>query len=426
MRRRALTLSLAATFALTAFVGPQFASSAPTDLGDLRSEREEIRAERARVASEIDTSKASKAEIDDALEAIQADLDAQQAALDKARADLEDAKREVTEAEEAIEELTEEISVLRDEMGERAVQAFVNPPEEELLASLESRDFTSATEQRFYADLRSQDDADLEDRLTGAQVDLEAQRERAEDARERAIEKEAEQAARTESVAAAEGRQKKLADELQAHINAEVARSLELADSDRELSAKIAEEQAALQARLASLQKEAERVQAEEEAAARQAAAQQPSTPPSSGGGGGGPISSSPGGSDAGVPLAYVQGVPVNAAVADQVVAMINAAARDGISLRIGNSYRSVSHQIQLRKQNCGTSHYAIYQMPSGQCRPPTATPGNSQHQLGLAIDFANCSTRGTDCYKWLAGNAARFGYHNLPSEPWHWSTTGR
>jgi LAS superfamily LD-carboxypeptidase LdcB len=121
-----------------------------------------------------------------------------------------------------------------------------------------------------------------------------------------------------------------------------------------------------------------------------------------------------------------VQGKPVNAAVAAQVVAMINAAAADGVDLRIGNSYRPVSQQISLRRQNCGSSYYAIYEMSAGSCRPPTAKPGQSQHQLGLAIDFANCSSRGTACYRWLAGNASRFGYYNLPSEAWHWSTTGR
>ena len=44
---------------------------------------------------------------------------------------------------------------------------------------------------------------------------------------------------------------------------------------------------------------------------------------------------------------------------------------------------------------------------------------------LALAIDFANCSTRSTACYRWLSGNAAGFGFYNLPSEPWHWSING-
>jgi hypothetical protein len=47
-------------------------------------------------------------------------------------------------------------------------------------------------------------------------------------------------------------------------------------------------------------------------------------------------------------------------------------------------------------------------------------------HERGLAIDFRNCNSRGSACYRWLAANASRFGLFNLPSEPWHWSTTGQ
>ena len=28
--------------------------------------------------------------------------------------------------------------------------------------------------------------------------------------------------------------------------------------------------------------------------------------------------------------------------------------------------------------------------------------------------------------FVWLTANAARFGFFNLPSEPWHWSVNGR
>ena len=82
--------------------------------------------------------------------------------------------------------------------------------------------------------------------------------------------------------------------------------------------------------------------------------------------------------------------------------------------------------QIELRRQHCGSSAYAIYQASPSSCSPPTARPGSSMHERGLAVDFRNCSVRSTACYQWLAGNAARFGFFNLPSEPWHWSTTGR
>ncbi|MBX3287666.1 MAG: M15 family metallopeptidase, partial [Actinobacteria bacterium] len=220
-----------------------------------------------------------------------------------------------------------------------------------------------------------------------------------------------------------------VADRLQATIDSQVARSLELAKTDRTLSAQIAQEQAANLARLAALKaardREAEAIRVRNAAASNVSASGQESAP-SGGGSAPGGASSTPAPSDSGVALAYVQGKPVNAAVAAQVVAMINAAAADGVDLRIGNSYRSVSLQIDLRRQNCGSSYYAIYEMSSGSCRPPTAKPGQSQHQLGLAIDFANCSSRSTACYRWLAANASRFGYYNLPSEAWHWSTTGK
>ena len=85
--------------------------------------------------------------------------------------------------------------------------------------------------------------------------------------------------------------------------------------------------------------------------------------------------------------------------------------------------------QIALRRAHCGSSSFAIYQARASSCRPPTARPGFSQHERGLAIDFAEGGrsfTRGSQGYRWLRVNAARFGFFNLASEPWHWSTTGR
>ncbi len=131
--------------------------------------------------------------------------------------------------------------------------------------------------------------------------------------------------------------------------------------------------------------------------------------------------------SGSGVAVCSVSGLTsgVNCQVKDQVVAMLNAARADGVNLG-GHSYRDSANQIRLRRAHCGSSSYAIYQMSASSCRPPTARPGSSQHEIGLAIDFSNCSSRGSACHQWLKANASRFGYYNLPSEPWHWSTTGR
>jgi hypothetical protein len=103
----------------------------------------------------------------------------------------------------------------------------------------------------------------------------------------------------------------------------------------------------------------------------------------------------------------------------------------DGIALT-GDGYRTLQAQIDLRRAHCGSSHYDIYEKPSSQCSPPTAIPGKSNHEKGLAIDF-ECGGNGnyipshsSPCFRWMAAHAATYGLYNLPSEPWYWSIDGR
>lgn len=126
------------------------------------------------------------------------------------------------------------------------------------------------------------------------------------------------------------------------------------------------------------------------------------------------------------VVLVEVPGIGLTSIVwADRVAAMVAAAAGDGVRLT-GSSYRDPARQVALREQHCGSSQYAIYEMPASECSPPTARPGTSNHERGLAIDFEDCSSRSSACYRWLVAHAGRFGIWNLPSEPWHWSVDGR
>ena len=53
-----------------------------------------------------------------------------------------------------------------------------------------------------------------------------------------------------------------------------------------------------------------------------------------------------------------------------------------------GGGYRDPSSQVALRRAHCGTSDYDVYEKPPSQCHPPTARPGASMHERGLAIDF--------------------------------------
>lgn len=419
MRRRSLVVTIIASIVAFGMVAPPV-TSAPRD--NPRAEREKVRAERAKVASQIDTSKASLAEIDDALQVIDENLRTQEAALERTEAEVAEAEQDIADAEAAITRLTTEIGALKDEMRRRAVRAYVTPTGDDLLSVLETNDFTTATSRRFYLQLRAQNDADVSDRLQGATEDLQFAREQATAARQRAEDKRAEQAQRTEAVRQAQAAQQRISDNMQAQVDSQVARSLDLAATDRKLSAQIAEEQARIVARIAA------------QKAARAAAARRntvrPSTNQRSDGSESGPLppvaAGGPVGGGSGVSVCSVGSISggVNCAVQDRVVSMLNAARADGVALS-GSGYRDSSRQIELRQAHCGSSYYAIYQMSAGSCRPPTAKPGQSQHEIGLAIDFSNCS-RSSACFGWLRGNASRFGYYNLPSESWHWSTSGR
>lgn len=123
-----------------------------------------------------------------------------------------------------------------------------------------------------------------------------------------------------------------------------------------------------------------------------------------------------------------VDGIAVDASIGPSLRGLLDEAADAGIHLS-GSGWRSADSQVALRRSHCGTSAYAIWDMPSDECRPPTARPGSSMHERGLAIDFrcAGLLVRREDgCFGWLVDNAAAYGFFNLPSEPWHWSVNGR
>lgn len=125
--------------------------------------------------------------------------------------------------------------------------------------------------------------------------------------------------------------------------------------------------------------------------------------------------------------IVSVGGIRVHQSIAGNLSQMLGAARASGINLG-GGGFRDPADQVRVRRSNCGSSSYSIYQAPSSSCRPPTAIPGTSQHERGLAIDFTSggsALSSGGSGYSWLKANASRYGFHNLPGEPWHWSTTG-
>ena len=123
----------------------------------------------------------------------------------------------------------------------------------------------------------------------------------------------------------------------------------------------------------------------------------------------------------------WVEGIQVHEDIAGEVSDLLEAARTDGIALR-GWGWRSHERQIELRAAHCAD----IWTTPASQCSPPTARPGQSLHETGRAIDFyideqgtQRAITGQSPEFAWLSEHAKRFGLFNLPSEPWHWSTTG-
>ena len=126
--------------------------------------------------------------------------------------------------------------------------------------------------------------------------------------------------------------------------------------------------------------------------------------------------------------LVRVNGFVVDASIADNLAAMLAAAAEEGISIQ-GWGYRTTEEQIALRLSHCGNSGDAIFDLSAAACEPPTANPLRSEHERGLAIDFTQDGAvlnAGSPGFLWLQEHAAEYGFFNLPSEAWHWSTTGR
>lgn len=395
-RRRGISLvGLAAFFTLLAGIVPAPAGSG----NDPRTERERVRGQKAETASQVDALQASDTEVDDALQALNDNVRGQQAAYSDAQRAASEAEKEATEARQAEAQKQQEIEGLREKVAQLAVEAYVNPPADDFLQSFEAENASEAMQRKALLELRTGRDVDVLDELKAAERELQEYRKHAEESSEKAASQRDAAEEQLGQVQGARAQQAQFASQVQQRLDAKLSEAAALDATDKQLSSQISQQESALAERLRR------------------------TTPPS--GSTGDFVSIPPSGN---VALANVRGIVVAASIAGQTESMLAAAAGAGIVLT-GTGYRDSSAQIQLRMQHCGTSQYAIYQMPPDQCSPPTARPGASKHEQGLAIDFSwNGSiigSRSSPAFQWMAANAGRFGFANLPSEPWHWSVGG-
>ena len=375
--------------ALVAATASPVAAGPPTT-ADPYKQKKDVQKQRASVASQINTLTANDKQIEKAL----AELDTN---VKSTKTRYDDAARAAANAAAAAElargdeaETTANYNRLSSATKRLALDLYVHGPGRVRTPKLTPEQLAQAATHGYLGLLAVTRGQDVSTRLKALRDDLTRQREAAEQAEAAAAAKRTEVSNALGELKTARTQQQKLADAVEARLEAALAESANLAAIDRALSQEIARREAA--------------------------------RAKGSKGGAGGNISVG------NVKVTKVRGITVATSIADKVAALMDKASADGIPLG-GYGYRDSSQQVALRRAHCGTSNYDIYEKPASQCHPPTARPGASMHERGLAIDFTYngsiITSRSNAGYTWLKANANTYGLYNLPSEPWHWSTNG-
>lgn len=114
------------------------------------------------------------------------------------------------------------------------------------------------------------------------------------------------------------------------------------------------------------------------------------------------------------ITLVTADGKPVEVSTANAYVVMQQAAAADGVSIKIVSGFRTYAEQQYLYNCyiNCNCNNCNL-----------AAKPGYSNHQSGHALDL---NTSSGSVLSWLNNHGGSFGFkRTVPSEDWHWEYWG-
>jgi hypothetical protein len=436
-RRRALGAVLVVIAATAVAIGPTGAAVAqttptavattvptgPTTTLTPAEARAKIRQEQKQAGGEISSLRASDAEVRAALDELDTKLADANGALDAATAFLTKAQEDVAAAEDAQAEAEEAAEEALAEVKKMAIEAYVNPPGDGLAIVLASGSIGEARERQSMLQLRVEERNELLRRRRAAVAEVKVKRREAEEAVKASQAAADSQRQAVASLEATRGAHVQLVAEVDMRLNAALGEAAGLAALDKELSDQISAQQQQLRAE--AFARQAAAIQAANAAAAiappappKKNATTTTTTPPR-----------------VTPPSLYtiddmdlIDGIYVNELISSRFAQLMEASRTAGLTLG-GGGFRDSAAQIATRRNNCGPTDYDIYVKPAGQCSPPTARPGTSMHEQGMAIDFT-CSgvlirDHASPCFVWLAANAATYGFYNLPSEPWHWSVNG-
>lgn len=397
-------VALLLTLGLTTFaVGAQ---DDVTELEELKEEREAIQAELADQAVKVDAATADFDTLVEALDDVNALVDLQEARLADATQRVNSAETQASQAQGRQDAIEAELAVLRGEVRDLALASFTGESSltgGDATAVLLSNDPSVAARRRSLIELQAGSLNDSVDRMRALGAEAEVLRIQRDEALATAQASRDEAEARQTELDAARAAQADLVGRAELRLEARLAEASVIEERDAAAAAEITRQEEAIASRI---RQEAARQAAIEAAEAREQLPQV--TAPSD--------------------ITTVNGIQVHVSIAGRVGDLLAAATADGIALS-GWGYRDSLRQIELRQAHCGTTEYDIWEKPAFACSPPTARPGQSLHERGLAIDFTynggSMTSQSNPGFQWLASNAHRWGFVNLPSEPWHWSTTG-
>ena len=396
------------------------------EVNELRKERDAFQTEILNQARVVDTATAEVSEVEQALADLEILVAEQRDDLNRAEESLRGAEQAVSAAERKSDEIAEQQATLTSQVNDLALQTYIGRDStvEGSFGLARTGDIYKAARVQTLIGAAFGDLNNTSDELRALQIDtLVATKALNEAVNLRELLR-IEAEAQLEQLLEAVGLQAQMDFEAESRLEARLYEAAALAELDAEMASQIEAEQTNLarvvqaekakRAQEERLRREAERKRREAEEARRRQLLGIADAPTSIN------FDRSE--------LTTVWGIRVHESIADKLLALLQHASRDGIRLG-GGGYRSSQSQINLRRAHCGTSNWAIYSKPSYQCRPPTARPGASMHERGLAIDFTQNGRAlwsNTSGYRWLKRNASKYGFKNLPSEPWHWSTNGR
>ena len=371
------------------------ASADRNSLNDKKRQQQQVRQQRALIASQIDTLKASDRQIDSALKAINANVQGTQAELESAQRALDQANHDAAVARQGIEDATSSITQLQTTLAGLAVDSYVHPLGDTMLAVLNTTNISDAAQKRAFLTVVHQRDADVADQIKQAREDLTVQQQLAEDAAARGGKpsddhRRAREAASRASSSSSNSRTR--------CSSGSTPRSPKSRCSSRRTSSsrhEIAKEQAAIAAQLRRR--------------------------------GGGRGTALP-------PIGNIErrqrGRHLRRRLdRGQRVALLDAAAADGVPLS-GWGYRDTSAQVALqtgalRRQPVRGLRDAVVPVPSPD-RAAGRVDARTRPRDRLHLWRHHDREPQQPVLQVAVGShASQYGLYNLPSEPWHWSTNG-